>query len=129
MLLSHRLFQQVLLQRKRNNVVAHFGSQLSVSTGTDNQILLAANLISHRRRLRARGKFHLPNLFTSLNIKSAEVSIHRGGYEHQPSCSHRRTAKVERAPVLRLGKHTKLRNRSKRHFPLICTGSEIDRGE
>src|SRR5712692_3834904 len=84
-----------LRQRKSYNVVAHLRSQFSVSTGTDHQILLAANLIGHWRRLRARGQFRLPDLFSGFHIESAQVSIHRGGDEHQPSSGHRRTAKVK----------------------------------
>jgi hypothetical protein len=58
----------------RQCVIAELGAERAVAAVDRHNILLAAGVIRHRRRLPARGKTVLPELFAAVNVERTDES-------------------------------------------------------
>src|SRR3954466_12103344 len=79
-------------QRVGPHVIAEFSSERAVAAVDRDDVLLAAGLIGHRRRLAAGRKAVLPKLSAIANVERADIVIHRSRDEDDAARGDDRTA-------------------------------------
>src|SRR4249920_657569 len=83
----------VIGEPEGDDIVALLGAEAPMSTGRDHDqlTLLRVVVIGHRRCLAARGQASLPQLFARLDVKCAQVVVHRSANEDQSARRHDRS--------------------------------------
>src|SRR5689334_13161763 len=100
-------------QGKRRQSIGYFALEISASSGSNHDKLLAAFLakVGDRRRMRARLQVRSPQFLSGFCIKRAEAAICCRADKNQPAGRYNRAAEVRRAGFL-LQFHA-----AKRHLP------------
>src|ERR1700761_7128276 len=97
-----------------------------MAAGGNDDILMAVQLVGHRRGLRAGGKGIFPEDRTGSAVEGAEVAVDAGGDEDQVARGHDSPAKIERAPFFGVGVYVRGHLITQGNLPALRTGPKVD---